>query len=187
MAKLMARGGRRKGAGRKPTGKVAMLVRVKPDVRARLERDAKRARRTLSREIELQLEDAIRKSPPSDARTRALGYLISEIAKVARIMERVGSAKFDWRGNRSDFEAFKYALMRLLDALAPSGEVDADRYPAEGDVERAGRIMADVVLTWARADSAKLHAMGDERGASRGSMFYGLPQAARDLGIGGNK
>ena len=62
----MARGGARKGSGRKSTGKVAMLVRVKPEVRARLERDAKRAKRSLSHEVELQL-DALSAAPRPDA------------------------------------------------------------------------------------------------------------------------
>ena len=67
----MARGGARKGSGRKSTGKVAMLVRVKPEVRARLERDAKRAKRSLSHEVELQL-DALSAAPRPNAQMRAM-------------------------------------------------------------------------------------------------------------------
>src|SRR5579883_2965464 len=42
----MARGGRRAGAGRKASGKVAMLVRVSPKVRGAIEREAQRSSRS---------------------------------------------------------------------------------------------------------------------------------------------
>src|SRR5438105_941621 len=48
----MARGGRRAGAGRKASGKVAMLVRVSPKVRGAIEREAQRSGRSLSAQAE---------------------------------------------------------------------------------------------------------------------------------------
>ena len=48
----MARGGRRAGAGRKASGKVAMLVRVSPKVRGAIEREAQRSGRSRSAQAE---------------------------------------------------------------------------------------------------------------------------------------
>jgi hypothetical protein len=120
----MARGGKRRGAGRKPIGraKVAMLVRVSPDVRKRLERDAKRARRSLSREVELQLNDALRVAERGDPPTRALCYLIVHIVSMADSW--MAHSECNWRTNRFDFEVFKSAVSQLLNALAPAGALD---------------------------------------------------------------
>ena len=119
----MARGGARKGSGRKSTGKVAMLVRVKPEVRARLERDAKREKRSLSHEVEIQL-DALSAAPRPDAQMRGLCYLVTQIAEIAETFDRSADPEFSWRDNRFDFEAFKYALLQVLDQLAPTGSAE---------------------------------------------------------------
>src|SRR5262249_29885841 len=92
----MPRGGKRKGAGRKATGKVAMLIRVRPEVRRRLERSAKRARRTLSAEAERHLADVLRVAPPADEPTRALCFLINAAVKFARGIEVKDGHKFNW-------------------------------------------------------------------------------------------
>jgi hypothetical protein len=59
----MARGGKRKGAGRKPKPvdekQVAILVRVKPEIRRRLDREAARNHKTLSREVSIRLEQSL--------------------------------------------------------------------------------------------------------------------------------
>src|SRR5262245_2030676 len=178
----MAKGGRRKGAGRKPAGKVAMLVRVDPEVRARLERDAKRAGRSLSFEVELQL-DAISAAPRADTHTRALCYLIAQVAKIAQTLEREAAApQFSWRDNRFDFEAFKCAITQVLDRLAPNGEVGSSRYPTEQTPEELGRTAAALVFALLMSPDTLL-AKAERGGARRGSLLYAYPQVARDLGL----
>ena len=178
----MARGGARKGSGRKSTGKVAMLVRVKPEVRARLERDAKRAKRSLSHEVELQL-DALSAAPRPDAHTRGLCYLVTQITEIGQAYDRAADPEFSWRDNRFDFEAFKYALLQVLDQLAPTAPVGDSRYPMEPTPERMGHVIASLIRLNLTAKPDEQRARGDRRGAGRGSLFYAFPQVARDLGL----
>jgi hypothetical protein len=180
----MARGGKRRGAGRKPAGKVAMLVRVEPTVRKRLERDAKRSGRSLSREAELTLEDAFREAEPTTAETHALCYLIRQIVEVARNLERTAGPEFGWRDNRFDFEAFKYAVIEVLDRLAPAGEVDAaSRYKRARSSEDLGLLVSAIVLSYLTADSKQLRDLANLAGLPTGHRFYAYPQAARDLSV----
>jgi hypothetical protein len=194
----MAKGGRRKGAGRKPTGKVAMLVRVSPEVRKRLERDAKRARRSLSSEIERQLTDALRAVPPVDPQTRALCYLITRIPRVARTFLHTPDLGFRWRTDRFDFEVLKYVVNEILDHLAPTGAVERGRYGGLNDyLARVGSIeiphvdedspkgLGDVIAGTILAGLAMpdlFYAEGERSNALTGSAYYAIPQAARDLG-----
>jgi hypothetical protein len=187
-----------------------MLVRVSPELRRRLERDAKRARRSLSSEVERQLTDALRASRLGDRRTRALCYLITTVAELAQ------PEGFDWRAHRFDFEILKSAIDRLLNVLAPAGPpVRGERWQRTGrwiatdsavlagqlgfeklldfvttvtpetSPAKIGEGLATAVLAnampafppkirdilWKAADQA------------RGSAYYALPQAARDLGL----
>jgi hypothetical protein len=178
----MPRGGKRKGAGRKPTGKVAMLVRVDPSVRARLERDAKRAGRSLSNEAELALSDAFRAAEQPTAETKALCYLIKQVVEAARNQERTADPEFSWRDNRFDFEAFRCAVIEVLDRLAPAGEVDGpSRYRGRRSAEEFGLLLAAIVLTHLTANTKRMIDVADRSKVSRGHRFYAFPQAARDL------
>src|SRR5262245_38382801 len=107
----MARGGARKGTGPKPgkTRKVAVLARLAPEIRQQLERDAKRNRRSLSREIEVRLDASIKIPPKGDNQTKALCYFIMEIANCLPGIGRQygGDAGFDWITDRFYFEAFR--------------------------------------------------------------------------------
>ena len=188
----MARGGPRKGSGRKRLGRVAMLVRVKPEIRARLERDAKRSGHSLSREAEFYLSDAIDDlSETGDRRTKDLCYLIIQLAQAAKasggVREEGGKYKdeeeFNWRANRFDYEAFKYAIFQALEHYAPGGDAGPSRYPLGETPEELGRIMALTVFTLLRTESSELHAYAKARKASRKSLFYALPEVARDLSI----
>src|SRR5262249_45683154 len=180
----MARGGKREGSGRKPTGKVAMLVRVQPEVRARLERAAKRAGRTLSHEAELALADVLIK-PQADPATRALCYLITRIPMIAKTAELAASApEFNWRNNRFDFEVFRYALVKVLDALAPALPVEKSRYLYDDNPEAMGGGIATMIVGALKVDPNLFYAIGDARGADRKSAAYAMPQAARDLKTG---
>jgi hypothetical protein len=180
----MARGGKRSGAGRKPTGKVAMLVRVRPEVRARLERDAKETDRSLSAEIEFQLEAAFRPVQPADAHTRALCYLITQIVHVAKTVERTRPPEFNWRANRFDFEAFKSAVIQIFDRLAPvRNEIGTSRYPSEENPQAMGRTLASIIFALLHTGGETLHTMGSVRGRKQGSLFYAFPQVQRDLDL----
>ena len=64
----MAKGGRRPGAGRKPTGKVAMLVRVAPEVRNAIARGHQRTaqlRLKIGRPVERVVTRLVDKLPPA--------------------------------------------------------------------------------------------------------------------------
>src|SRR5215831_18870652 len=78
----MARGGRRAGAGRKASGKVAMLVRVSPKVRGAIEREAQRSGRSLSAQAEAMLLEAALERSRSERKSRALAYLLTQAGKV---------------------------------------------------------------------------------------------------------
>jgi len=181
----MPRGGKRRGAGRKPAGKVAMLVRVEPNVRARLERDAKRERRTLSRQTELVLTGASRAAEPATAETRAFCYLIGQIVQAARGQKRTAPPEFNWRYNRFDFEVFKCAVIEVLDRLAPSGGADSpSRYERRRSAEEFGQLLAEIVLSYLlTTDSKRLIDLANLADLPTGHHFYAFPQAARDLSL----
>ncbi len=71
----MARGGRRAGAGRKASGKVAMVVRVSPKVRGAIEHEAQRSGRSLSAQTEAILLEAAVERSHGERKSRALAYL----------------------------------------------------------------------------------------------------------------
>jgi hypothetical protein len=180
---VMARGGRRAGAGRKPTGKVAMLVRVSPKVRAAIAREAQRNGRSLSAQAEgILLEAALDKSR-TERKSRALAYLIGQAAKVMEVAGRNEDVAFDWRTSRFDFEALKAAIERLLERMRPERAVEASRYEQYPKPADLGRTAAEIALAMATLDKARAHEMAAYRDAGIGSAVYALPQVAEDLGL----
>ncbi len=177
----MRKGGRRPGAGRKPTGKVAMLVRVDPEVRDAIARAARHNRKSLSAQAESIFRDVQNAIARSDELTRALAFLATETSAVLRGMERAGGAAFDWRKNRPDFDALRTALLHVLDRLAPEGAVEPAPYAQYESPAHAGRVAADVVLHLLTQEVGAMDAMAKERGAVTGSIFYAFPQAAQAL------
>jgi len=159
-----------------------MLVRVRPEVRARFERDRKRDGRSLSEVVERQL-DAISAAQGGDPRTRAFCYLIGQVAKIGQTIDRTAGAEFDWRTDRFDFEAFKSAIVQIVDRLAPSGKAGSSRYALAETPEKLGQILASMVFALLSAEQGSLEARGDARSVRRGSLFYAFPQAARDLDL----
>src|SRR5262245_22568936 len=114
----MARGGKRTGSGRKPRGKVAMLVRVDPETRKAIEKDARMAGQSLSHVAEQCLRLGLRELRKGDDAMGALCYVIAQAADVAgTIRIQRGKSAFDWRSNPFVFRAFKFAVMKLLDAF----------------------------------------------------------------------
>jgi hypothetical protein len=178
----MARGGRRAGAGRKASGKVAMLVRVSPKVRGAIEREAQRSGRSLSAQAIL-LEAALERSR-GERKSRALAYLITQAGKVMEAAARNEGAEFDWQTSRFDFEALAAAIIRLLERMGPPGAAERSRYAQYPTPADLGRTAAETVLAIATLDKARAHEIAEYRGAPIGSAFYGLPQVAEDLGLG---
>ena len=178
----MTKGGRRPSAGRKPTGKVAMLVRVSPEVRGAIARAARRNGTSLSAQAEAIFLDVQNAMAKTDELTRTLAYLVTQTCAVLRGMDRTGGDAFDWRNSRSDFDALRAALSHVLDRLAPAGAVEPARYPQYESPAHAGRVAADVVLVMLAQDEGRLQAMAESRAAGIGSIFYAFPQAARALG-----
>ena len=179
----MARGGRRPGAGRKPSGKVAMLVRVSPKVRAAVAREAQRNDRSLSAQAEAILLEAALERSRTDRKSRALAYLITQAAKVMEAAGRSEDVAFDWQTSRFDFEAFKAAIEHLLERMKPARAVEASRYEQYPKPAHLGRTAAEMVLAIATLDKARAHELAEYRNAAVGSVFYGLPQVAEDLGL----
>src|ERR1700694_4530833 len=135
----MARGGRRAGAGRKASGKVAMLVRVSPKVRGAIEREAQRSGRSRPAQAEAILLEAALERSRGERKSRALAYLITQAGKVMEAAARNEGGEFDWRRSRCDFEALGAAITRLLERMAPQGAVEASRYaqhPTPADLAR---------------------------------------------------
>jgi TraY domain len=120
-------GGKRSGAGRKPRGefkgKSAMLTtRITPELRAGLEREARRNARSLSQEIEFRLKRSLQSKPKAGlARERdhnhALGMMAGKLA--GQIESLTG---MNWREDRFSHEALRAGLAALLARLAPPGE-----------------------------------------------------------------
>jgi hypothetical protein len=182
MGGIMAKGGKRKGSGRKPTGKVAMLVRMAPDVRARLERAAGLSGQSLSAAAEEHLNYALRSAAPLDKQTRALCFLIGSVTLFGRGLGE--ERAFNWRERRFDFEALKCAVMEVLDRLAPAGPVGDSPYPKEATPEAAGHTLASMAIGMLHAPD-QLLAVGERQQKPMGSLYYAFPQAARDLGVTG--
>ena len=179
----MARGGRRAGAGRKASGKVAMLVRVSPKVRGAIEREAQRSGRSLSAQAEAILLEAALERSRGEHTSRA-HLPRHQAGKVMEAAARNEGAAFDWQSSRFDFEALQAAIMRLLERMGPQGAVERSRYAQYPTPADLGRTAAETVLAIATLDKARAHELAAYRNAPIGSPFYGLPQVAEDLGLG---
>jgi hypothetical protein len=185
----MAGGGPRKGAGRKSTGKakIVTMVRLAPDVRARLKRDAEQTGQSLSAVIENHIAYASKAATPADKPSRALCYLIERMTiygRGLRISETDGhSYGFDWRTNRDDFEVFKLAVIQLLEKLAPKGAVGASPYPSYATHAEAARTL--IAMVSIPSDALLTQAEGAKKPAT--SLYYGQARAWDDLKMGEDK
>jgi hypothetical protein len=202
---IVARGGKRKGSGRKPTGKVAMLVRVDPEVRSGLDREAKRNKQSLSAVAERYLAYGSRKAPSANPDTEALCHLIRSVGLFARGLGYSSTADsaavserdiddpgadivihhFNWRTSRFDFEAFKSAIMQILVARAPAGEVESSPYPRYSTPDEVARTLVALVEGLNRLPREFLLAHAQQRDV--GSAFHAFAQSARDLKTGEDK
>ena len=137
----MPKGGRRKGAGRrpKPERPSPVSLRLDPTLRNALQQAAAEAGRSLSAEMIRRMKDSF--SPKvENPETRALSYLIQEIAgTISRTSGR------QWWSDRWGCETLKLAIGKLLDdpRIAPEG----NSIPAEGiEAEMLATVVVRLVL-----------------------------------------
>ena len=105
-------------SGRKRQGsepKVYFNSRIDPELRDRLQAEADRNGRTLSREIELRLRGTFKPTNPTTDATRVLSFLFEEAARLTTVGDK------NWRNDENLYLAFRTAVRELLDiALVPS-------------------------------------------------------------------
>ena len=195
---------RKPGGGRKPRGEgpaVAFNTRIEPETRRLLERAAKENGRSLSAEIARRLKNSFGPAAASDIQTRALCHLLDRIVTMARGLKRTGGEPFNWRTNRFDYLAFKYAVEELLHLLAPADEdkdVGPCRYmvfqnppvpniaPSETNrllAANMGAALASGVYAFLTTPDDLWRAIAELQQAGVGDPPYAFPQAADALGV----
>jgi hypothetical protein len=169
---LMAKGGKRPGAGRKSRGeRVAVLVRLDPDLRARIE--AQRNGRSMSSTVERLLRTSV-KNPISDDEeaNAALGYVLAQAANASGWKDRT------WRNDPATLLALKQAIPLIIDLLAGAEEPTLDQkpHPFFNSADEHAR----QIFFWTLN---RLKERGDEYGTDwpGGHPLRMFPKAAADL------
>lgn len=125
---------KRKRAGRKPQGEFSKLdspfsVRMPKSMRAELNAAAKKSGRTAGQELLGRLRNSFYRDRDKsrDPALRALCFLIGELAEAAATPGPLPVDKLRpfWRTDPFLYRAFKLAVVKLLDALEPAGDVHA--------------------------------------------------------------
>jgi hypothetical protein len=133
---------RRKGGGRKPKppgeGKTAQFqARISSDLRAALDTEAAATggRLSVSAIASGLLKDGLRvkreREFERDDPMRALWYLVAETAKEICGSREGRKPGLDWRTNPFAYEAFKLAIVKIMDSLRPAGDI---RPPAASEL-----------------------------------------------------
>jgi hypothetical protein len=119
------------GAGRKPSGPITgktqnFSTRITEETRGALEVEKALSGHSISQVAErlLRLGLEMHRSRENDDPTRALNYLIGTLASICSGVRRDGTRR-EWNNDRSVFEAFRLAIIKLLEYLKPIGEVDS--------------------------------------------------------------
>lgn len=167
------RGGRRRGAGRKPQGpkpKTGVLqMRISEELSRAIDSEVKLAAGNPSRSSVAAdlLRWGIRAKQDSqvDDPTRDLCYLIAETALAVSTMGvPIGPPRATrWFGDPFTFQAFRLAVNHLLDALAPEGEVvspvpvnpNVPRFIAESYATPEARARDAAAIVWKLATSTE--------------------------------
>ena len=133
MAKPRGRGGTRKGAGRPPYSKGRAKVsyfctRITKRTRDLLEAEARRHGKSLAvvaeHLLELGLNEKAKRRDPKRGATKAFCFLVERLNH--SLLSRANLAddpRYAWHANPYMFEAFRTAVLCLLDALRPRGEI----------------------------------------------------------------
>jgi hypothetical protein len=124
--------------GRKPKGEFGgklsnFSTRIQPETRKALEREAEAARLSISQLAERLLVAGLakRRDNERDKAMRALCFVLAETAHqvvgphVLNEETRAEAPMFNWRSHPFFYRAFKYAVVQILDALEPRGEIKA--------------------------------------------------------------
>jgi hypothetical protein len=123
---------RRKGGGRKPKppgeGKDAQFqARISADLRAALDTEAAATGLSVSAIASSLLRDGLRSKREReferDDPVRALWYLIAEAAKEICGFREGRKPGLDWRTNPFAYEALKLAIVKIMNALRPAGNI----------------------------------------------------------------
>jgi hypothetical protein len=109
--------------GRTPKGEFAgklanFSTRIQPETRKALDAEAEATGLSISQLAEKLLRDGLkeRRAAEKDPAMRALCFLIAQLARHV-----VGPTDASWRSSPFFYEAFKFAVVQLLDALDPPG------------------------------------------------------------------
>jgi hypothetical protein len=187
---------RRPGGGRKPIGEFSgksatLTTRLMPTTRAALEREAKRAKRSLSQEVERRLVDSLEKPIKQRAfgtgHARALALLVAKLA--GGIEASTGKT---WREDRYTAAAISTAIATMLARLSPGGELrvppvllEMMRQSGAEDLRRPETL----AYSFAFGLLEQLRMLRHAPSPSAGSRFqysdevYQLPEVAKDLGL----
>ena len=117
------------GGGRKPKGAAPMrsqlTIRMPDDLRTELEAAARKRGHNLTDELlwRLRLSFAKEREQRRDPAMRALTFLIGELAENVHLGLR--SFRTKWHKNPFMFQALKLGTTKLLDAIAPPGEIES--------------------------------------------------------------
>jgi hypothetical protein len=200
------------GGGRKPKGPAPMrsqlTIRIPEDTRTQLEAAARRNRKTLSDELLWRLRSSFSRERDErrDPAMRGLCHLIAELAHhVVGIHAAEGISRYevwDWRSDAFFYRAFKVAVIRLLDALEPTGPIKAhDIVVAKGieldsftkryigtfkRPETRAEQAVDFILAALRTAPRMTEEELKQLEATHPSIvypFYGITDAARDLAV----
>lgn len=221
---MVAKRKRAKGAGRKPKGPFTDLtssfsVRMPKSLREELERAAQASGKNPSQELLVRLSASLSgdREKAREPEMRALCFLIAEAARqVVGIPapDELNSKKtLSWRNNPFFFRAFKIAVGQLLDALEPTGTIEAPKMKfhvkpttteAAASVGALNHLIKSYETTEARGQYAAGYILNslqtipflspDERvreiqqlreisSPAFSREFYGMEHAARDLRI----
>jgi hypothetical protein len=114
------------GGGRKPQGDTSkskyLSIRITPGLRAALDREAARSKRTLSEEVGMRLRRSLEQPKELErmlsVQNRALGSSITHIAE--RVETHTGHR---WQADGFSGETLKSAVEIFLSQIAPTGEI----------------------------------------------------------------
>jgi hypothetical protein len=217
---------RAKGGGRKPKGPFSELtsplsIRMPTDLREELENAAQRSGKNVSQELLRRLSDTFSqdRDKARDPEMRALCFLIAETAHqtvgipIPDQLKSKAKRALDWRNDPFFYRAFKIAVGKLLDALEPTGAIEAPKIKfnltptTRKSGEEFGGAVNDLVKSyetpevrgqyaanyiWNSLQTTSLSPDEREREVQRlvqisspalWREFYGMADAARDLRI----
>jgi hypothetical protein len=141
------------GGGRKPKGAAPMrsqlTIRMPDDMRAELEAAARRRDHTISDELLWRLRASFARDYEErhDPATVALRFLIARLAHYIHLRLPF---PMKWHENPFMFQAFKLGITKVLDAIAPSGEIESpykDNPEASAGMRQRLRWLADTRRT----------------------------------------